>query len=389
MNITVYPGKLTGTIRAIPSKSQAHRVLICAAFSDGPTAIYCRDTNRDIEATAGCLRSLGANIQRTPEGYYVFPVVDLPDTATLHCFESGSTLRFMLPIVAALGVDTTFTMEGRLPQRPLSPLWEELERMGCCLTRPTSSTIRCKGKLRSGNYTIAGGVSSQFVSGLLFATALLPEESTLDITGNIESAPYIHMTQDILRTFGSSAPFHTPKEIEIEGDWSNTAFFLGANKLGSNVTIENLNTKSVQGDRAVVDLLHHLDAYATVDASDIPDLVPILAVVAGGSKGAKFTNVRRLRLKESDRIHSTASLLKNLGGEVMVSDNELEVKPVVFHGGIVDAMGDHRIAMAAAIAATAATEPLTILGADCVTKSYPGFWDDFRKLGGNYEQYIR
>lgn len=389
MDITVYPGKLSGTIPAIPSKSQAHRVLICAAFSDGPTTIYCRETNRDIEATAGCLRALGADIQRTEEGYQVIPVRELQVTATLDCGESGSTLRFMLPVAAALGVDTTFAMSGRLPQRPLSPLWEELERMGCRLTRPTDNTIRCEGQLQSGEYSIDGSVSSQFISGLLFAISLLPGKSTLDITGNIESAPYIRMTQDVLKTFGTHFPFHTPGVLHIEGDWSNAAFFLGANALGSKITVCGLSDNSSQGDRVVAGILESFDTYQTVDASDIPDLVPILAVAACSKRGAKFTNIRRLRLKESDRVLSTASLLQNLGAEVLISENELEVKPALFHGSTVDSVGDHRIAMAAAIAATTATGPVTILGADCVAKSYPGFWDDFRKLGGNYEQYIR
>lgn len=389
MDITVYPGKLSGTIPAIPSKSQAHRVLICAAFSDGPTTIYCRETNQDIEATARCLRALGADIQRTDVGYHVIPVKTLPQTATLDCGESGSTLRFMLPVAAALGVQTTFIMYGRLPYRPLSPLWEELERMGCRLTRPAENTIHCIGKLHSGAYSIDGSVSSQFITGLLFAIALIPCASTLEITGNIESAPYVHMTQDVLRTFGNHAPFHTPGVVHIEGDWSNAAFFLSANTLGSKITLSGLNERSPQGDCAVVNILKSFETHQSVDASDIPDLVPILAVAASYCHGAKFTNVRRLRLKESDRVQSTANLLQNLGAEVLISHNELEVKPAVFHSGTVDSVGDHRIAMAAAVAATVATGPVTILGAECVAKSYPGFWDDFRKLGGNYEQYIR
>ena len=167
MDITIQPGKLCGTVAAIPSKSQAHRLLICAALADKETTLLCPQTNQDIEATAECLRTLGADIRRTEAGYCVTPVSGIPKSAVLDCRESGSTLRFMLPIVGALGVDATLQMEGRLPQRPLSPLWEELERMGCTLTRPTESTIRCCGKLRPGAYTIAGNVSSQFVTGLL------------------------------------------------------------------------------------------------------------------------------------------------------------------------------------------------------------------------------
>lgn len=398
MDITVYPGTLSGKINAIPSKSQAHRVLICAAFSDRATTICCSETNQDIEATASCLRALGADITRTSDGYHVTPAKVIPAQATLHCNESGSTLRFMLPVAAALGVDATFLMAGRLPKRPLSPLWEELERMGCRLSRPKENSIRCQGKLRSGVFTIDGSVSSQFISGLLFASALLPGESRLELTGKVESVPYIAMTQNVLKTFGidtqnyvikGSYPFITPGHIHVEGDWSNGAFFLAANALGSTVRLNGLNENSVQGDRAIVSALKDLYHFTTISAADIPDLVPILSVVAGAKQGAKFTNVRRLRLKESDRVHSVANMLQNLGADVSISENELQVQQSAFHSCAIDTVGDHRIAMAAAIAATIADGPVTILGAECVAKSYPAFWDDFRNLGGNYEQYIR
>ena len=189
MDITIHPRSLRGDITIIPSKSQAHRLLICAAFSDKPTQLQCPDTNRDIEATVDCLRALGAKIIRTDSGYSVFPIETKPESATLNCCESGSTLRFMLPVTGALGVDTTFLMEGRLPNRPLSPMWEEMERMGCRLSRPTANTIRCTGKLRSGKYTIDGSVSSQYITGLLLALSLMEEESSLEITGKVESRP--------------------------------------------------------------------------------------------------------------------------------------------------------------------------------------------------------
>ena len=183
MDITIHPRKLRGDITVIPSKSQAHRCLICAAFADGPTQLHCEETNRDIEATADCLRALGARISRTDSGYLVDPICALPESAILNCCESGSTLRFMLPIVGALGVDTVFQMEGRLPYRPLSPLWEEMERMGCQLSRPTENTILCQRKLTCGEYLINGSISSQYITGLLFALALIPGKSKLNVTG--------------------------------------------------------------------------------------------------------------------------------------------------------------------------------------------------------------
>ena len=382
MDITIQPGRLQGTLTAIPSKSQAHRYLICAAFSDNETTLICPETNRDIEATAQCLGSLGANIKRTVDGYHITPIRQIPETAVLPCGESGSTLRFMLPIVGALGVDAVFQMEGRLPQRPLSPLWEEMERMGCTLSRPTDNTIRCRGRLRPGDYMIDGGVSSQYITGLLFATELMNGQSTVTITGQLQSKPYVDMTRQALTAFGSPS-FHSPGLLQVEGDWSNAAFFLAAKALGNNIEILGLDPESCQGDRAVVDILNQLEfGIPTVSAADIPDLVPILAIVAGAKQGAVFTDIRRLRLKESDRVASTIAMIENLGGKAAATENTLTVYAADFIGGTVDAVNDHRIAMAAAIASTVCQEPVTILGAQCVQKSYPAFWDEFKRLGG-------
>lgn len=398
MDITINPKKLSGTIAAIPSKSQAHRLLICAAFSDGPTELFCPETNQDIEATADCLRSLGADIVRTTTGYLVQPAAHIPKSATLNCRESGSTLRFMLPIAGALGVEATFLLAGRLPKRPLSPMWEEMERMGCILSRPTENTIACNGQLKPGNYTIDGGVSSQFITGLLFAMALIPGNNTLSVTGKIESKPYINMTCRALEAFGvntkdftvsGSMPFKTPSRVHVEGDWSNASFFLAAKRLGNDVEITGLDPASPQGDRAVTQILAKMDENIVVDAADIPDAVPILAVTAGAMNGATFYNIARLRLKESDRVATVSSMLERLGAKVTVNENEMTVYPTPYRSCTIDAAGDHRIAMAAAIAATVARGTVTILGAQCVAKSYPKFWDEYKRLGGSYEQYIR
>ena len=389
MDITIHPRLLRGDIQAIPSKSQAHRYLICAAFADNPTQLRCEETNRDIEATADCLRALGAKIIRTETGYSVYPIEKLPKDAVLNCCESGSTLRFMLPIVGALGVDATFRMEGRLPKRPLSPLWEEMERMGCRLSRPTESTIRCEGKLQPGKYTIDGGVSSQFITGLLFALSLIEGYTELFVSGKIESQPYITMTEEAMAFFEAPS-YHSPGTVTVEGDWSNGAFWVAAQFLGNPLSVRGLNAISTQGDRAVVYICHQLLIdNTTVSAADIPDLIPILAVVAAANYGAVFTNIRRLRLKESDRVATTLQMIQNLGGKAEASEDSLTVFGTGMTGGTVDSHNDHRIAMAAAIAATVCTEPVTILGAEAVNKSYPKFWDEYRRLGGNYEQYLR
>lgn len=391
MNVTISPGQLHGTVHAIASKSVAHRILICSAFADRETILDCPETNDDIEATASCLRSLGASVIRTPTGYRVIPAEAVPPKALLHCGESGSTLRFLLPVAGALGVEATFRLAGRLPQRPLSPLWEEMERMGCTLSRPTEDTLLCRGKLRAGSYRIDPGISSQFVSGLLFAMALMKGSSRLTLCGKAESQPYIAMTRDALSRFGVRTEDYavtenhhlvSPGTVKVEGDWSNAAFFLAAKALGSDLTVTNLNPGSAQGDRAVVDVLERLNAFSRIDAADIPDLVPVLAVAAGAKSGAVFRNIRRLRLKESDRVESVCAMIRSLGGRAESTENTLTVYPTGYSGGTVDSAGDHRIAMSAAIAATVATGPVTVLEAQCVRKSYPDFWNVYQQLGG-------
>ena len=396
MDVTISPRFLAGELNVIPSKSQAHRLLICAAFSDKPTLLRCSETNRDIEATADCLAALGARIIRTDSGYSVFPVETVSERAVLNCRESGSTLRFLLPVAGALGVDAVFTMEGRLPQRPLSPLWEEMERMGCALSRPTADTVRCTGKLRPGTYSIDGGVSSQYITGLLLALSLLEGACVLEITGKVESRPYIELTKAAISLFGGDPKhpggkrFCSPGTLSVEGDWSNGAFFLAANELGSHLNLHGLDTESPQGDRAVLDILPLLrGGTPRISAADIPDLVPILSVAAACNHGAVFTDIRRLRMKESDRVTSVIAMLESLGGRAEADENTMTVSPARLTGGTVDSCNDHRIAMSAAIAATVCTDPVTIRGAQCVNKSYPSFWEEYRRLGGNYEQHLR
>ena len=398
MDITITPTRLRGTVAAIPSKSQAHRLLICAALAEHETILRCPDTNRDIEATADCLRALGAEITRDSTGYTVFPIQTIPRSAVLPCRDSGSTLRFLLPVAGALGVDTTFQMEGRLPQRPLSPLWEEMERMGCTLTRPTADTVRCRGRLRAGSYALSGGVSSQFITGLLLAFPLLDGSSSLKITGRLESAPYVTMTQKAMERFGvrvrdftvaGGQKYTSPGTVTVEGDWSNAAFFLAAGVLGNGVKVTNLRSDSPQGDRAAARLLPALEERQIIDAADIPDLVPVLAVTAACRRGAVFTSIARLRLKESDRVESVKEMILALGGTAEADENTLTVLGTGLRGGTVDARNDHRIAMSAAIAATACSGEVTILGAQCVEKSYPRFWEIYKELGGSYEQYLR
>ncbi len=402
MKVTITPSPLKGTVRAVASKSQAHRLLICAAFADGPTEIVCRELSKDIEATAGCLRALGCGIEYSGGVFRVRPGTAAAGAVSMDCGESGSTLRFLLPVLCALGVKARVKMHGRLPERPLSPLWEELERHGAVLSRPEPDVISVEGRAACGEYRIAANVSSQFISGLMFALPLTEGGGRIVLTGRTESAGYIEMTRRALEHFGVEADFaggvidvperrfyRSPGTIEVEGDWSNAAFWITAGILsGGGVNCTGLDGSSAQGDRAAAALAEKIRAGgAVVDASDVPDLVPALSALAAGCRGeTRFVNAGRLRLKESDRIQSTVAMLRALGADARETEDGLIVEGTGFlTGGTVDSAGDHRIAMSAAAASVACRGPVEILQAECVAKSYPAFWQDFVMLGGKIE----
>ena len=398
MDLRIFPGKLTGQTAAIPSKSQAHRLLICAALADGPTQLHCAQSNRDLDATAACLNALGAEVRATETGFSVRPMAHIPAKATLPCGESGSTLRFLLPLAAALGVEATFRLEGRLPQRPLSPLWEELERKGCQLSRPTPDTILCRGQLQPGSFRLSGSISSQYFTGLMLALPLISGSSRLLVQGQLESKPYVDMTRQTLALFGVQADlgeiqgfqrYQSPGRVTVEGDWSNAAFFLTAQALGSPVSVTGLNPDSAQGDREIGNLLQSMETCSTISGAQIPDLIPILAVFAACRQGAVFTHIQRLRMKESDRVASTLAMITALGGHGWADADTMTISGTGLTGGQVDAHNDHRIAMASAIAATCCSQPVILLDAQCVQKSDPHFWEVYAQLGGQYEQYLR
>ncbi len=413
MNITLSPSTPRGEIRAIASKSAAHRLLICAAFAKAPTSIRCEQLNKDIEATADCLRSLGADIEYNGGVFTVEPIKEIPCEAKLLCGESGSTLRFLVPVVAALGIKTEFFMEGRLPDRPLSPLREELETHGITLSPQGSNPLICEGQLSGNEFSIAGNVSSQFISGLLFALALCKNGGSLRVEGKLESAPYVTLTCNALRRFGikvtrqgsvyTVARGDTParlKKADVEGDWSNAAFPLCAAAIGGDVTVTNIDLSSRQGDKKIIELLaafgasvekkrqkvrvRHAPLHAIdIDASQIPDLVPVLATVAAVAEGTtKIYSAARLRIKESDRLVTVCKMLTALGADIAETEDGLIIhgKPSL-SGGTVDAANDHRIAMSAAVASVACDSPVTIKGAEACEKSYPTFFEDMEKLG--------
>ena len=405
MKMTIQPGPLGGELPAIPSKSQAHRLLICAALAEEPTLLSCGALNRDIEATAACLEALGAEVEYRCGAFRISPIRSLSGGAVLDCGESGSTLRFLLPVVCALGAEGCFLLRGRLPERPLSPLWEELERHGAVLGRTARDRVTFSGKLEPGDYRIPGDISSQYISGLLFALPLLEGESTLTPSGRLESAGYLEMTKQAQALFGltwsgdrsvetwrltSGRRYRSPGLAEVEGDWSGASFWLAADALSPRkIRLTGLNAASAQGDRAAAELIPRIRAgNAVIDAGDIPDLVPPLAVVAAVSPGeTRFVNAGRLRLKESDRLQSVCAMLRSLGADAEEKPEELILRgKETLRGGVVDSCRDHRIAMSAAVAAIACREPVTVLGAEAVEKSYPAFWADYRSLGGELRE---
>ena len=415
MKRTISPGARTGRVHIPASKSQAHRLLICAALGEETFEIVCDGISADIAATAKCLNALGAKVERTETGFLVSPIQKVPEgCCELLCGESGSTLRFLLPVVGALGAQAAFHREGRLPQRPLAPLDGVLTAHGMTLSEE-GDLLLCSGQLQAGNYEIAGNVSSQYISGLLMALPRLTGESTLTVTGTLESAAYIAMTEDALRLSGvefskngasyaipGGQRFRLPLCTAVEGDWSNAAFFLCMGALAKGgVRVEELNLKSSQGDRSVLDVLRAFGAEVgeegdivtvrrgtlrgvTIDASPIPDLIPVLSVVASVAAGeTRVENASRLRLKESDRLQSTANLLRALGGRVEEKEDGLVITGVpALHGGAVETQNDHRLAMSAATASCAATGEITVDNDGCVAKSYPRFWEDFSSFKG-------
>lgn len=421
--VTLNPSTLNGSVSALPSKSEAHRALIASSLSSSPTALHGLPApySRDMEATMAVLRSVfscrfasdGDTLSVTPCGA-IPPSVN--DGAVADCGESGTTLRLLLPVAAALtGARTRihFTGQGRLPQRPLGELVAVLAEHGTTFSAQ-SLPFAVGGKLEAGEYCIPGNVSSQYISGLLFALPLLEGSSRIDLTTAMESAGYIQMTLQTLRAWGVAVessgcgwlipgrqPYNSPGDFTIGGDWSNAALWLAAGAVNGTVTVRGLNENSTQGDRRIAGILSDFGAKITaagsefsvtagsrrplkIDMREIPDLLPVLAVLSTSATGpSHFYNAGRLRLKESDRLAATAALIRDLGGECEEQPEALTVQNRPLWGGAVHTCNDHRLAMAAALAATLCSEPVMLDDADCCRKSYPGLWKDYQHLGGN------
>lgn len=409
----ITPAPLAGTVSAIASKSDAHRLLILAALSRGETKLLMEQRSEDIDATISCLRALGATIEILPDGVFVRGIERVNENPLLDCGESGSTFRFMLPGACALCKRVRFTGSGRLPERPIGELMRVMQAHGVAFSAerlPFETT----GRLTGGDFSLPGNVSSQYLTGLLLALPTLDEDSTISLTTRLESAAYVDITQHALRRFGvqvraengvyavsGGQAIQSPGTLRVDGDWSNAAFFLAVGALGNPVTMTGLNLESPQGDKAIVTALRTFGAQVeatadevtvspaqlagcTIDVGETPDLLPILAVLGACAEGeTRLVNAARLRLKESDRLASVSAMLCALGGAVEELPDALVITGGTLVGGTVDSCRDHRIAMSAAIASIRCMSEVTILGADAVNKSYPAFYQDFNHLGGH------
>lgn len=414
--VRIPPAAAGGQLAAPPSKSAAHRLLIAAALG-GSSRVHGILPSQDMQATLRCLSALGAQFEQTGDTVLFSGGVHAhtpSSPVTADCGESGSTLRFFVPLFAALGQPVTLIGSGRLPQRPLTVYEQCLPPNGVTLSRPPmeGGVLSVSGKLRGGRFEVAGDISSQFITGLLFALPLCKEDSRLILTSPLQSKGYVQMTLEALGAAGirivetadgydiAGGQVYRPFDLTAEGDWSQAAFLLAAGAIGGQVAVSGLRSDSAQGDKRIVSLLRQFGADITekdglvccrraplrgieADVSDIPDLVPVLSVVAATAAGTtRLYNASRLRLKESDRLTSTASLLRTLGVRVEETADELHIFGGALHGGTVDGFNDHRIVMSAAVAAFAADGEITVTDADSICKSWPSFFEDYQRIGG-------
>lgn len=424
--LRIEPTSLTGTIRVPSSKSMGHRDLICAALARGRSQVEQVSVSRDILATCACLRQLGALISPLEEeggrtGFAVEGGRPHQTGSLLDCGESGSTLRFLIPLAALSGERFTFTGSGKLGSRPLDPYEAIFEKQGLVFQKGGAGEnfpLVVQGPLQPGHFTLPGDVSSQFISGLLFALPLLPGDSTLEITGRLESQSYIALTLSALQKYGITIEHedfrkytipgnqqYQPRAGAVEGDYSQAAFWLTAGMLGRSIGLLGMDADSLQGDKAIIPILQRMGGQVvfekgalisrpaislgtTIDAADCPDIIPVLTVAAALSQGhTEIIHAERLRLKECDRLKAMTTELNKLGARITEKPDGLSIDGVEeLNGGIVDCWNDHRIAMSLAVASIQCREPLTLVGAECVSKSYPEFWQDFKTLGGQYEQ---
>ncbi len=412
--VTVKPARFSGTVQAVPSKSDAHRALIAAALAGGESRLSDWGDSDDVQTTLRALERLG--LIRARSGFSLSGGGQMGCGAMIPCGQSGSTLRFLIPLTLVLGEGARFTGEGRLMQRPLSVYERLFARQGVDW-RLEGDQLTVSGRLAAGRYALPGNVSSQFVTGLCFALPLLEKDSQIDFTSPLESGGYVGMTLETLRRFGikiherangldipGGQRYH-PAVYAIEGDWSYGAFWLAAGAMGGDVTVRGLKSPSRQGDSRVSAILQEMGATiaqsgdtvracgntlqgAEISLADVPDLAPVLAVAACAAHGrSRFTHARRLRIKESDRLAAIGRMVTDLGGRIELGEDEFIIEGIGrLKGGVAETQHDHRMAMAEAVAAGIAEGPVYLDDRDCVAKSAPPFWKHYKALGGRWDE---
>lgn len=396
MLVHIDKGSASGIVSAPPSKSMAHRLLICAAMAKGVSHINGISECEDVSATLDCLRALGIQAEKNGSTVTVTgqSITECSPSAPLFCKESGSTLRFFIPIALVSGKNTIFYGADSLMKRPMSVYKELCERDGLAYIEDGTS-IAVKGPLKPGNYSVVGNISSQFISGLLFALPVLNDDSRIKIIPPIESKSYIELTISALSIFGVKVEWedeHTlfirgnqqyiPCDIEVEGDYSGAAFTDALNLFGGEVEVLGLNPASLQGDKSYKKFYEMLNkGVPTIHIGNCPDLGPILFAVSAAKHGGVFTGTKRLKIKESDRAEAMATELKKFGTSVTVYEDKVVVYPAAFHAPseLLHGHNDHRIVMALSVLLSLTGGD--IAGAEAVKKSYPAFFEDLKKLG--------
>ena len=425
-DLKVYPSKLEGSIKVPPSKSMAHRAIICASLSDGKSKIDNIDYSDDIIATIEGMKALGANIIKKGDSLEVEGIysssLNRNEERIIDCNESGSTLRFLVPISLLIPGKSKFVGRGNLGKRPLKTYYEIFDKQGIKYSYENEKlNLDIEGNLKGGKFYVEGNVSSQFITGLLFTLPLLKEDSKIVITTEMESKGYIDLTLSAMKEFGidiinndyrefiiKGNQKYTSRDYRVEGDYSQGAFFLCANALGNDIEVKDLSLKSLQGDKEVVDILERMGVEfinsengirskvkneinsTIIDGSQCPDIIPVLAATAALAKGrTEIINASRLRIKECDRLAAVNSELSKLGVNVVENEDGLIIDGIdSLDGGIeVWSHKDHRIAMTLAIIATRCKNPIIIKDYECIAKSYPNFFEDYKMLGGKVDEW--
>lgn len=427
-HIKVTPMPFKGQVKIPPSKSIAHRALISASLSEGKSKISNVAFSDDIIATLEAMKSLGVevlNIEKEDEHTSTVTINGTSDLKlinnTIDCFESGSTIRFLMPLVTLPNKEVTVTGRGRLVERPMDTYYDMFDKQNIKYkTTNGQLPVTIEGKLSPGNFEMRGDISSQFITGLLFTLPLLDGDSKIVITTELESKGYVDLTLDMLKKFDIEVENKDYQEFcvkgnqkylahdyKVEGDYSQVAFWIVAGILNGEIKCNDLDLKSLQGDKVVLDIVKEMGGDLTedgdsvlvrkskthgtvIDASECPDIIPVLSVLAAVSEGeTRVINGKRLRIKESDRLNSTATIINMMGGHVEELEDGLIITGVekLKGGTTIDSYGDHRIAMALGVASTVCEEPIVITNSHVVSKSYPNFWEDFVKVGGKIDEW--